>query len=401
MRVVLIDVNAKGSSTGNIVYAQKQGLEKRGDIALLCYARGERLEESGIYKFGLRIETAIHALLTRFTGYTDCFSPFSTWRLIRKIKAFAPDIVHIHELHSYFLNRRMFWRFLKKQQYKILWSLHCDIAFTGRCGLALDCKRYQSGCGGCPHLANYPKTLFWDRSAPMWRRKKALYGEGLSLRFTTPSAWLKERLAGSFLGHYPCSVVANGLAPVEAVEENYLHKKFGIEGAIVLAVVPSFYDPNKGVGYFIELAKQYEDRGLSFVIVSRDYKGEVQIAKNLYALVNPGRVKIYAAYADSKVFLLLSRFETFSMTCVEALMAGTPVLGFEAGAPERIFAKPYADFVPYGDLPALAQKLETLLESPQDRAEIQAYALANFSEEAMLAGYLAEYEKDYGAGHAK
>ena len=104
MRILLIDVNYKGSSTGNLVYELKKFIEKSGHEVLVCYGRGKRVQERGVYKFAYDMETYTHALLTRLTGYTGCFSFFSTTRLIEQIKRYKPDVIHIHELHAYFVN---------------------------------------------------------------------------------------------------------------------------------------------------------------------------------------------------------------------------------------------------------------------------------------------------------
>ena len=88
MKVLLIDVNCKEGSTGKIVYSLYSRLKDGGDESAICYGRGSKFKDSNIYKFGVNCETYLHAFLTRITGYTGCFSYFSTRRLIRFIKKF-------------------------------------------------------------------------------------------------------------------------------------------------------------------------------------------------------------------------------------------------------------------------------------------------------------------------
>ena len=104
MRVLYIDVNYKNSSTGDIVCNLKDCCNRDSNVSIVCYGRGPRIDDATSYKFGLDFETKLHAFLTRVTGYTGCYSYFSTKRLIRKIKEFKPDVIHIHELHAYFVN---------------------------------------------------------------------------------------------------------------------------------------------------------------------------------------------------------------------------------------------------------------------------------------------------------
>lgn len=387
MRVLLINVTADHSSTGNIAFAMQEAVEQNNGEALLCYARGKAQRKKGSYKFGLDIETYVHGFLTRITGYTDCFSPFSTWRLIRKIKAFAPDIIHIHALHAYFLQRSMFWKFLQNYPAKILWSIHCDLDFTGRCGTAQDCIHFKNGCGNCPHLSLYPKTYFFDHSAHMWKQKKALYGNLAHMELTTPSKWLAERIGQSFLAHYPLHIVPNGVfLPINTTKT--IQKRYSTNLPFVLSVMPKFYDANKGAGFVLELAETMPH--LQFIIVSRDH-AEEQLAPNVLCLTDVSSTELASLYADASAFVLCSKYESFSLTCAEALCNGTQVVGFCCGAPETLFMAPYANFVEYGNVQALQATLQNTLENSLPKADVKAYGMANFSLQAMQQGYLECY----------
>ena len=119
MRILYIDVNCKHSSTGNIVYGLFSCCKSAGIESAVCYGRGPLIKERGVYKFGIDFETLIHAFLTRLTGLMGYFSFFSTRRLIRYIKHFKPDIIHVHELYAYFVNVPQLLNFLKKATIKL------------------------------------------------------------------------------------------------------------------------------------------------------------------------------------------------------------------------------------------------------------------------------------------
>ena len=156
MRVLLIDVNCKYSSTGQIVYDLFRRLNEDGHDAAVCYGRGELIKETGIYKFGIDWETRIHAALARITGLNGYYSFFSTLRLIKFIEKYKPDVIHIHELHAYFVNIKMLVEYIKKKKIKIVWTFHCEYMYTGKCGHAHDCLRFLEGCGNCPLVRDYP-----------------------------------------------------------------------------------------------------------------------------------------------------------------------------------------------------------------------------------------------------
>lgn len=131
----MIDVNCKNSSTGRIVYDLYSNINASGDVAAVCYGRGQKIDEPNIFKFGLDWETCLHAMLTRLTGFTGCFSFFSTRRLLNFIREFQPDVVHIHELHAYFVNIKLLISYLKKAEIRIVCTLHCEFMYTGNAGM--------------------------------------------------------------------------------------------------------------------------------------------------------------------------------------------------------------------------------------------------------------------------
>ena len=242
MKILQIDVNCKGSSTGKIAYDLYSYAASRGAECAVCYGRGPRIKEKNIYKFGLDWETDLHALLTRLTGRTGCYSFFSTRRLIRFIKRFRPDVIHIHELHAYFVNIKPLLNFIAKAQIPAVWTFHCEFMYTGKCGHADECTRFTSGCGNCPQLGEYPKTLFFDRTAKMFAEKKALFEKLQKLVIVTPSAWLKERVKLSFLKDRDVRVVHNGIDTEIFRPRNAdaLRKEYHIaaDEKVVLSVAP-------------------------------------------------------------------------------------------------------------------------------------------------------------------
>lgn len=385
MRVLLIDVNAEESSTGNIVSTLYKSLIERGNDAIVCYARGA--SQYGAYKFAIDAETHLHALLTRVTGYTDCFSPISTMRLINKIKEFKPDIINMHELHSYFLNSKMFFNFLKKENIKVVWTMHCEIAYTGRCGMAENCERYKASCGSCPRLHAYPKTLLFDRSSYMLSKKRELYKD-INFKIITPSPWLANKLRGSIVQNKALSIIPNGIDDAFFVSEpSDIYQKMGIEGDVGLFMTPKFSDENKGVKRLLAIAKRLPD--ISFVILAKDYKGDMHIANNVYCIGGVTRPEIVAEYmASANFFLLLSRFESFSLTLAQSLACGTQAIAYMCGAPETVYDTPFVSFANFDDEDEIIRLI--VRHEHIDRFALRDYA-QKFSNNAMCERYMEEY----------
>lgn len=269
-RVLLIDVNCKFSSTGKIVYNLFKGLKEDGREAAICYGRGDEIHEEGIYKFGLDWETNIHAGLARITGYNGCFSPLSTKRLIAYIEEFQPDVIHIHELHAYFVNIKPLLEYIKKRKIKVVWTFHCEYMYTGKCGHAYSCTNFMHGCGKCPAVHEYPKSLFIDRTKQMFSMKRKAMN-GLDVEIVAPSEWLAKRVKMSFLQDVNISIIHNGIDTNIFKEQNIKRLrnelKIPSENQVVLAVAPDIMSESKGGKWVLKLAESMKDKPITFILI--------------------------------------------------------------------------------------------------------------------------------------
>lgn len=370
MKVLLVDVNYKNSSTGKIVYDIYNQMSQNGIEVAVCYGRGPSITGKNIYKFGIDLETYFHALMTRITGLTGFFSFISTYRLICFIKKFKPDIVHLHDLHAYFVNYGMVIKYLKKHNIRTIWTLHSEIMYTGNCGHACECNKWQTICDKCPRLEEYPKSLFFDFTKIMYLHKKKLFKNFDNLIIVTPSEWLASRVKKSFLKDKLIKVIYNGIDTKNTFyprKLNCLKERHNLtDEKIVLAVAPDIMSRHKGGHYVLELAKKFREENIKFVIVGMKNK---DLNKKYQDNIIPiGFVKDQNLLADyyslATVFIICSSNETFSLTCAEALACGTRVIGFKSGAPESIYPSSCSSFIEYGDIRALEKKVRLALNSP-------------------------------------
>ena len=271
MKVLLIDVNCKNSSTGKIVYDLYGQLMSNGCEAAICYGRGPKIKEKNIFKFGINLETYFHALLTRITGYTGCFSYFSTKRLIRFIKKFKPDVVHLHELHAYFININALLNYLKKQNIKVVHTLHCAFSYTGKCGHHLDCNKWKTTCGNCPKLKEYVSTAFFDHTKKMLLKKKRAFSDFNDMTIVCPSNWLANFAKESFLKQYPIKVINNGIDTTIFYPRDTQNKRkelnILLDEKVVISVAPNLMSNSKGGAFVLEIAKKAKDLKWKFILV--------------------------------------------------------------------------------------------------------------------------------------
>lgn len=361
MKVLVVDVNCETSSTGEIAKSLVACLKDEGHEAVLCYGRGSVSREPGVYKFGIDWETRIHAGLTRLTGYTGCFSPFSTKKLLMFMEAFKPDVVHLHELHAYFVNIAPIVEYLKRNKIKTIWTFHCEFMYTGKCGYAYECERWKVGCGKCPHLHDYVSTLFFDKTHQQWEKKRKLFEGWTDLHIVTPSQWLADRVLMSFLTQADISVIHNGIDTNTFYprDTSGLKQLFGIKEAkkIVLSVGSNLMTERKGGRFVLELAAAMPE--YLFILVGADEQPGLQIPNNVLMLgVIEDKATLAKYYSLADIFVICSSRETFSLVCAESLCCGTPVVGFKNGAAEEISIPEHSSFVEYADIGELLKVLK-------------------------------------------
>lgn len=366
MKVLLIDVNCKHSSTGKIVYDLYTNLNNDGHTAAICYGRGPLVREAMIYKFSSNLEVYAHAFLTRVTGLTGMYSPIATNRLIKFIEEFNPDIVHIHELHAYFVNIVPLIDYLKKKKIRTIWTFHCEFMYTGKCGHAYECEKWKVECGDCPQVREYPSSLFFDFTKRMFNEKKRLFEDFSNLIIVTPSKWLADRVEQSFLKDKDIRVIHNGIDSTNVFyprDFEHLKKKHNItDEKIVLAVAPNLMSEQKGGRWILELAKtvKNEDR-IKFILIGVDDLNQ-DFDDNVIALGRTSnQIELAEYYSMADVFVICSKRENFPTTCLEAQCCGTPVCGFDAGGSRETSITPDLGFVEYGDVLGLISEISKVL----------------------------------------
>lgn len=396
MRVLLIDVNCKGSSTGKIVYDLYSYLNSCGNEASICYGRGALVDEPHIFKFGLDFETRIHALLTRITGYNACFSFFSTQRLIKYIDDYKPDLIHIHELHAYFVNIGKLIKHIKEKHIPVVWTFHCEYMYTGKCGYAYDCEKWKTGCGHCQAIQEYPKSLLFDQTKSMFKMKKQLLDD-FDFTIVTPSRWLADRTKQSFLKTKDIYVIHNGIDtdnvfyPRNNSEKEALRNKYHInDRKIVLSVAPNIMEERKGGKKVIEIANKMPE--YQFVLVGSDQN--IEYSNNVLMIKRTtNQDELATWYSMASVFLICSNKENFPTTCLEAFSCGTPVVGIDEGGTKETVPEPYGIFVSDNSYGELIKGIEAHIHANHSVEDVRNLSAQLYSKQVMCEKYVELYKK--------
>lgn len=399
MKILQVNCVYGNGSTGKIVRDIHHDLQNRGVASAVCYGRGAVTAEANVQKLCSEVYGKLNNLRSRVTGlmYGGCY--LSTRKLMRIIRQEKPDVVHLHCINGYFVNIYDLVRWLKQNGIKTVLTLHAEFMHTANCGYALDCEKWRTGCGSCPRLRQ--ETLSWgvDNTALSHKKMKAAF-DGFSdgLVVVSVSPWLEQRAKVSpILEGKDHRIVLNGIdtgifSPADTAD---LREKHGLrDEKIIFHATASFEDdPNhiKGGYYVLRLAERLACDNVK-IIVAGNHPADLQVPENVILLGKVTDQKLLAKYyAMADVTVLASRKETFSMVTAESLCCGTPVVGFEAGAPEMITIPEFSAFSEWPDMDKLERNVRHMLCADLDRQQIAVAAAKKYSKETMCENYMDIY----------
>lgn len=399
MKVMQINCVYKMGSTGKITYDIHYYLQKKGYESVVCFGRGKNLNEKNVYKTSWELYSKFNNLFSRLSGYMYGGCILSTLRLIRLIKKEKPDIVHIQCINGYFVNIYKLVEWLKNNDINTVLTLHAEFMYTANCGHSLDCDKWKNGCGNCPRLHQETNSLFFDKTSKSWLKMKKAFDGFNNIKIVSVSPWLMNRAKSSpILENKKHYTIFNGLDTniFKYYDTKMLRENLQLKNEkVILHVTPSFVnDINhiKGGYYVLKLAEMLKNHNVKVLIVG-PHDISIKVPNNVI-LVGPIKDQTLLAkyYSMADVTLLTSKKETFSMVTAESLCCGTPVVGFEAGAPEQIALKEYSRFVEYGNIDILCNMVEFMLNSNFDKNTVCKKSLEKYSYEKMVNNYIKIYD---------
>lgn len=360
----LLEINSCNyGSTGNIMLQIAETAEKSDAEALVCYpksrsnAKKQRPQDLII---GSRISRNVHLTLSRLTGLNGMFSFFSTLRFIEKIDKWHPDIIHLHNLHNCYINLPLLFRYLKKANVPVVWTLHDCWSFTGQCPhfTMVKCNKWMSGCHHCPQTREYPYALV-DQTRLMWKLKKKWFCGVNNLTIVTPSRWLADLVKQSYLGGYPVRVINNGidLNIFKPTESDFRGKhNIPTDKPVVLGVAFG-WGKRKGLDVFLKLAEDFGDK-YQIVLVGTDENTDRELPQSIISVHRTqNQEELAEIYSSADVFVNPTREEVLGMVNIEALACGTPVVTFETGGSPEIPDETCGAVVPCDDTDALEREI--------------------------------------------
>jgi len=270
------------------------------------------------------------------------------------------DVVQLYNVHgSYFSHSALP---LLSRRRPLVWRLSDMWAFTGHVAYSYECERWRTGCGSCPHLAEYPR-LNRDTTALLFRWKRAVYARS-RMTIVAPSRWL-QRLAreSPLLGRFDVRLIPNGvdLDLFRPRLRDEARRSLGLDRDRPVVLWPSadLGDRRKGAAEAVGVVERLGPDRVQLVAI-----GSGAAPAGMRSLGALHGEKLALAFAAADVVLLPSLAENLPNTALEAIACGTPVAAFATGGmADAVRPGETGALAPAGDVTALAAATESLLDS--------------------------------------
>ena len=363
MKIVMINSVTYGS-TGKIMLQIAETARDAGHESFVCYPKGRhnpKVLENSI-PIGGRFSEDFHLIMDRFTGLNGCFSIVATRRFIRKLKKIKPDVLHLHNLHNCYINFKQLFNYIKKENIRVVWTLHDCWAFTGHCPHfeIAGCQRWKTGCFECPQYRAYPQS-FVDRSKLLYRCKKEWFTGVKNMTIVTPSQWLADLAGQSFLKEYPIQVIHNGIdLNVFKPTESDFSKRYDCEKKTILLGVSFGWNDRKGLDIFIRLAKDLNE-DYQIVLVGTDDNVDKRLPKNIISIHKThNQQELAEIYSAADAVINPTREDNYPTVNMEAIACGTPVITFKTGGSPESLSEEVGSVVEKDDYQALLTEIMAL-----------------------------------------
>lgn len=396
VRIVQINGGAKGS-TGKIMMgiadvARAQGHEVMCASPITTTNR-DAGEDCGYYRIGTFNSRRLNVALARITGFNGCFAWFETYKLLKKIDEFKPDIIHLHNLHDSYINFPMLFSYIKKHNVPTVWTLHDCWAFTGQCPhfTIVKCDKWKAGCHNCPQYKEYPASLY-DNTKKMWQLKKKWFTGVKNMTIVTPSRWLARLAQESYLKEYSIRVINNGidLNVFKPTQSNFRERyEIPAEKHIILGV--SFaWGYRKGLDCFVEMAEKLGEQ-YQIVLVGTDDEIDKNLPHNIISIHRTQNQKELAeVYSAADVFVMPTREENYPTVNMEAIACGTPVVTFDTGGCAETVDTSTGIIVSVNEIDKLIEAIDVISQE-QINPEVCKKKARNYSQDLKYMEYLELY----------
>lgn len=362
-----INVTANSGSTGRIAEGIGQCAMSQGWRSILAYGQSANNSANELIRIGNNVSLKEHGLESRLFDRQGLASRFATKKFIDDIERLSPDIIHLHNIHGYYINYLILFDYLSKKRVPVVWTLHDCWSFTGHCAYFdyARCTKWKEGCiPPCPCKKNYPKSLLFESSRRNYDLKKKEFASVRNMTLVPVSNWLGSVVSQSFLSQYPVEVIHNGIdldvfRPNEMKSE-LAKRLLSYNKRLVIGVASGWGEERKGLKDIIKLREILSDRFL-IVLVGVEERLLPLLPKGIVGVERTqNQQELTSLYSIADVFLNPTYEDNYPTTNLEAMACGTPVITYKTGGSPEAVTPDTGWVVEQGDIEELKYIIEGL-----------------------------------------
>lgn len=337
VRVLSVNAVYGAGSTGVIVRDIHNKLLENGIESYVAYSTSPISQVKNGYVIGGVFGKKVHALLSRINGKQGYFSRSATGRFIKYIKDIRPDIVHLHNLHSNFINLNMLLRFLGDNDIPTVVTLHDCWFFTGGCFhyTAVGCRGFIESCGGCPKKRSDTPAYFLDCSRKILKDRKKYFGNIKNLTAVGVSDWIAGEAKRALFSSV--RTIHNGI-DTELFKERAsgFRERYSLKGKFVILGPASKWLSDVNSEGFSRLCEEFSGDDESIVLFG--CPGGKELPRNVIGIpFTRDMEKLSEIYSAADVFANSTREDSLPTVNLEAQSCGTPVVTYRnTGASETV-----------------------------------------------------------------
>ncbi|MGN0006936.1 MAG: glycosyltransferase [Alistipes sp.] len=311
----------------------------------------------------------IHALYSILLDKHGLGPNGKTEELVGWIKTNKPDIIHIHNLHGYFINYKTLFEYLSTVNIPIVWTFHDFWSITGHCAYFdnIGCQQWTTACIKCPQNSSYPQTILWHRTSKNYDLKKKLFTGIQRMTIVPVSQWAGTLLKKSFLCNYPIQPIYNGVdTNVFKPRASSVRKILGLETKTILLGVAYPWSERKGYSLYFKLRERLPNEFVIIMVGVND-KERAELPTGIIGIPRTNnQIELAEYYSVADMVLNLSTQETFGMTTVEGMACGTPVVVMNKTASPELVTPTTGVIAEVGDINNIIQAILEIKRNGKD-----------------------------------
>ncbi len=335
MNVLEINTADTKGGAGKIAYQLKNGLNQKGHKASMIVSKKYSQDDDVVL---IRPYNNLRQRILKKLSYlsADDLDFYGSDRILKNPLLKNADIVHCHNLHTYYFNLSTLEKISKIKP--VVWTFHDMWPITAHCAHSFG-DNIKNGFFVCPSL-DIPIPIAWHNEKYLESKKRKIY-ESSNFHIVVPSLWLKNKVEKSLLSSKPISVIYNGVDTniFKPLNKQECRQKLELpqnKKIILFLAKRGQLNPWKGGSYAEDAISALTDRPDIYILDIGGDENKTIGNRKFISFINDEQTLV-EYYSAADILLYPSIADNCPLVVLEAQACGLPVVAFKTGGiPEII-----------------------------------------------------------------